>query len=335
MTRRFLLLAALAAVFASGPAAAATTTLKLATLVPEGSLWDKELRTMAAEVQKRTQGRVVLRIYPGGTAGDEPDVVRKMRIGQLQGGMLTASGLIDIDDGFSVFTVPRFITSYPELFHVVDSLTPALSARLDKEGFVLLGWGHAGWIHLFSRKPVHVPADVKGQKLYVSAGENDMVQWWKARGYQPVPLAATDIMTGLQTGMIDALPSPPLAALTFQWYRPTPYMLDLGLAPLVGATVVSKRAWGTISPADQAVIRQLAQQMGDRLEQAIPEQDRKSIEEMTRRGMTVTKPKDAAQQKAWDDAAADFATSMRASMVPQEVFDAAKAARDAFRARPQ
>jgi TRAP-type C4-dicarboxylate transport system substrate-binding protein len=335
MTRRTLLLAALAAALVAGPAAAAPKTLKLATLVPEGSVWDKELRAMAAEVEKRTQGRVVLRIYPGGVAGDEPDVVRKMRIGQLQAATLTLSGLQDIDDGFAVFGIPRFITSYPELFHVVDALTPALTQRMDQEGFVLLGWGHAGWINLFSRRPVQVPADLKGLKLYVRAGDNDMVQWWKARGYQPVPLATTDIMTGLQTGMIDAMPSPPLAALTFQWYRPTPYMLDLGMAPMVGATVVSKRAWQGISPADQAIVRELAKRMGERLEQAIPAQDRSAVEQMVQRGLTVTKPKDAAQQKAWDDAAADFATSMRSAIVPPEVFDAAKTARDGFRARPR
>ena len=335
MTRRSLLLAALVAALAAGPLAAAPKTLKLATLVPEGSVWDKELRAMAAEVQKRTEGRVEIRIYPGGVAGDEPDVVRKMRIGQMQAATLTLSGLEDIDDGFAVFGVPRFLSSYQELYHVVDALTPTLAARMDKQGFVLLGWGHAGWINLFSRTPVQVPADLKKLKLYVRAGDNDMVQWWKSHGYQPVPLATTDIMTGLTTGMIDALPSPPLAAMTFQWYRPTPYMLDLGMAPLVGATVVSKKAWATISPADQAVLRELAQRMGDRLEQAIPEQDRKAVEEMSRRGLTVTKPKDAAQQKAWDDAAAEFASSMRSRIVPPEVFDAAKTARDAFRARPR
>ena len=336
MTRRSLVAAALAAAFVLAPGlAAAKTTLKLATLVPEGSVWDKELRAMAAEAEKRTQGRVVLRIYPGGVAGDEPDVVRKMRIGQMQAAALTLSGLQDIDDGFAVFGIPRFITSYPELFHVVDALTPALSARMEKQGFVLLGWGHAGWINLFSRKPVAVPADLKDLKLYVRAGDNAMVQWWKARGYQPVPLATTDIMTGLQTGMIDAMPAPPLAAMTFQWYRPTPYMLDLGMAPLVGATVVSKRAWNGISAADQAILRELAGRMNERLERAIPDQDRKAVEEMSQRGLTVTRPKDAAQQKAWDDAAADFASSMRSSMVPPEVFDAAQVARDAFRARPQ
>jgi TRAP-type C4-dicarboxylate transport system substrate-binding protein len=334
MTRRLLLVAALAAVLSTAPAAAAPKILKLATLVPEGSVWDKELRTMAAEVERRTQGRVAIRIYPGGVAGDEPDVVRKMRIGQLQAATLTLSGLQDLDDGFAVFGIPRFITSYPELFHVVDALNPSLTQRLDKQGFVLLGWGHAGWINLFSRRPIAVPNDLKGQKLYVRAGDNDMVQWWKARGYQPVPLATTDIMTGLQTGMIDALPAPPLAALTFQWYRPTPHMLDLGVAPLVGATVVSKKSWAEISPADQAVIRELAGRMADRLEQAIPEQDRKAVEEMVRRGMKVTKPTPQ-QQQAWDAAAADFANSMRSTLVPQDVFDAAKTARDAFRARPR
>jgi TRAP-type C4-dicarboxylate transport system substrate-binding protein len=159
-----------------------------------------------------------------------------------------------------------------------------------------------------------------------------MVQWWKSHGYQPVPLASTDIMTGLTTGMIEALPTTPLAALSLQWYRPTPYMLDLGVAPLVGATVVTKKAWQGLSPEDQKIVRQLARQMEQRLQQAIPVQDQRAVEEMTRRGLTVTHP-GPEQVKAWDQAAGQFATSMRQVMVPAEVFDEAAKARDAFRAQ--
>ena len=311
--------------------ASAATTIKLATLVPEGSVWDKELRGMGAEWQKATQGRVELRLYPGGVAGDDNDVVRKMRIGQLNAATLSVIGLAQIDPAFDVFSIPRFYASYDELFAVVDALTPTFRERLTKRGYVLLHWGHAGWVDLFSKQPVYTPQDLKKIKLYVSAGDDRMAQWWKTNGYHPVPLSPTDIMTGLQTGMIEALPTTPLAALTLQWYRTTPYMLDLGVAPLIGATVVTEKAWKGLTPQDQAALETSAHGVEKRLEAAIPEQDRQAIEQMQKRGLVVTKPQSPEQMAAWDKEAEAFAASMRQAIVPAEIFDQALAARTAYR----
>ena len=324
--------AAAAVVLSLAGGASAATTIKLATLVPEGSVWDRELRGMGEAWREATDGRVSLRLYPGGVAGDEKDVIRKIRIGQLHAATITVTGLAEIDAAFNVFTVPRFFTSYEELFHVVDELTPMLERRLDEEGYVLLNWGHAGWVHLFSKEAVHTPEDVKGLKLFTSAGDNEMVQWWKSNGYRPVPLSQTDIMTGLQTGLIEALPTTPLAALTLQWFRTTPYMLDLGLAPLVGATIVSKRTWNGLSEGDRTAILESAVAVGERLEEAIPDQDRRAIEEMKSRGLEVTAPRGPEEREAWESEARRFAATMQEQMVPDEVFRAAVAARDAFRA---
>jgi TRAP-type C4-dicarboxylate transport system substrate-binding protein len=334
MSRRVLLvlLATLSLVPVARPAAAEGRVVKLATIIPSGSVWDKELRAMSAEVQTRTQGRVLLKIYPGGVAGDDPDIVRKLRLGQLQAATLSVDGLSELDSAFSVFSVPRFYGSFEELFRVADVLGPMLAERLEKKGFVLLGWGYGGWVYLFTKQPTYTPDDMKRLKLFVWAGDNRMVQWWKSNGFHPVPLASTDIATGLQTGMIEALPAPPLVAVTLQWYRTAPYMLDLPMGQMIGANVISKKTWDQISPADQAAIRQLAQRMEQRLEAAIPAQVRQAVDEMSRRGLTVTKPKDAAQVKAWDDMAAQFAATMRGSIVPADVFDQARKARDELRA---
>src|SRR5688572_8568663 len=152
-----LLLAAL--VMTPRTAAAQPSVVKLATLVPEGSVWDKALRDMGAEWSSSTQGRVSLRVYPGGVAGDEPDVVRKMRIGQLQAAAITTAGLASIDPSFNVFNVPMFFTSYPELYATLAKLEPVLKQRLDAKGFVLLSWGHGGWVYFFTKHPV---ANVEG-----------------------------------------------------------------------------------------------------------------------------------------------------------------------------
>jgi TRAP-type C4-dicarboxylate transport system substrate-binding protein len=330
--KRFTCLLVLTALTALSAPLEAATAVKLATLVPEGSVWDVELRAMADDLATKTGGSVVLKIYPGGIAGDEPDVIRKMRIGQLQAGVLTVAGLTAIDPAFTVFQVPMFFDSYPELFATLDALEPLLAAKLEAKGFVLVGWGQAGWVQLFSKKPIRSPQDLKSQKLFVWAGDNRMVDWWKTNGFQPVPLAATDILTGLQTGIVEALPTTPLAALTLQWYRNAGNMLDLGVAPLVGATIMSKKAWDKLTPAEQTAMRELARRVESRLEEAIPRQDREAIEQMKARGLVVVSPDEAARA-AWKAQAASFGTSMKANMVPNDVWTAAVTARDAFRAK--
>ena len=189
-------------------------------------------------------------------------------------------------------------------------------------------------MNLFTAKPIYSPADLKRLKMFVWAGDNKMTQWWKTNGYHPVPLAATDVMTGLTTGMIEALPATPLYALSLQWYRPAPNMLDLPIAPLIGATVIDKKTWNGLSAADQAALRQLAKRMQQHLSQSVPPQDQKAIDEMAHRGLTVTKPRNADEVKAWDEAAKQFAASMRQVVVPAEAFDEATKVRDRYRAQP-
>ncbi len=246
-----LLLAALA-VLMPAAALAQNTVIKLATLVPEGSVWDKGLRAVGSEWGTATQGRVTLRVYPGGVAGDEPDFVRKMRIGQLQCAAITTAGLAAIDPAFEMFNIPMFFDSYPELDAVLAKMEPILKQRLEAKGFVLLSWGHGGWVYFFTKKPVRTVDELKKTKMFVWSGDDAMVQRWKANGFQPVPLAATDILTSLQTGMIDSYPTTPLLGLTLQWYQQTPHMVGVGLAPLVGGLVMTKQAWSKIAELDRA-----------------------------------------------------------------------------------
>jgi TRAP-type C4-dicarboxylate transport system substrate-binding protein len=309
-------------------ATAAPRVVKLATLVPDGSVWDKILKEMGAEWQQATEGRVTLRVYPGGVAGDDPDVVRKMRIGQLHAGALTVTGLTDLDPAFSVFAIPLFFESYEELFYVLEKMQPVLNARLEEKGFILLHWGHAGWVHVFSRHPVRRPEDLRKQKMFVWAGSDETVQRWKDNGFRPVALAATDMMTGLQTGMIDALPTTPLVSLSLQWFRQVPHMADLGLGPLIGATVVTKRAWNAISAEDRAAIEDAARLAEERLEAEIPDQDSTAVEEMQARGLEVT---EIESLEEWKAIAARFISLVEGGQVPQEILDLAVAEREAFR----
>jgi len=315
----------------AGPVAshAQSVAIKLATVVPDGSVWDKNLKQMAAEWKQTTGDRVSVTLFGGGSQGDEPTVLRKIRLDALQAASFTAVGLAGIEPSFNVFSVPFFFESYDELNAVMDKLTPLLKQRLEAKGFVLLHWGHGGWLQLFSKRPVKTVADLKAVKLWTSAGDDRMTQWYKANGFQPRALAMTDIMTGLTTGMIDGLPAPPIAALAFQWNRQAPHMLDIGLAPIVGGTVISTRTWNRIAPADRAAVSEIALAAETRLRAEVPNQDRFAVALMSKQGLTVTK----AEGPEWKAEANALARAMRGGMVPADIFDLALKERDAFRQR--
>jgi TRAP-type transport system periplasmic protein len=307
----------------------AQTAIKLATLVPQASVWDKNLKQMAEEWKEATGGRVTVTVFSGGSQGDEPTVVRKMRLDALQAAAFTNVGLGSIDWAFNVFDIPFFFDSYEELNYVTDKLTPALKKRMDAKGFVLLNWGHGGWTQIFTKKPVATVDDLKHVKLWTSAGNDRQVQWFKANGFEPRAMATTDILTGLTTGMLEGLPTTPLAAMLFQWDRQTPYMLELGLAPIVGAGVITTKAWKAIPDADKPKLLAAAAGVEQRLRVEVPKLDANAVEQMTKRGLTVTKP----VGPEWRTQLEGLAKTMRGESVPPDIFDLASKARDEYRKR--
>ena len=304
------------------------TNLRLGTILPANSVWDRALKQMASEWQKATDGRVRLQVR--GTTGDESTIIRRMRLNNPQVASLTQPGLAEIDDSFNVFGIPFFFESDAEALHVLESLTPQLSQALAERGFVLLNWGHGGWAHVFSASEVNDLNDLRRAKLFTSSGDDGMVRWYKENGFQPVPLALTDVLMGLNTGLIDAYPSPPYGALVFQWYRQTSYMLDIPLSPVFGATVITERAWARISESDQTALRESAAATQDFLFTEVPRQDREAISEMQKRGLNVSSLDDASAEKLRREAERLTAT-WREDRVPSAIYDAALRARNSYR----
>ncbi|HKE82953.1 MAG TPA: TRAP transporter substrate-binding protein DctP [Vicinamibacterales bacterium] len=312
----------------------AAVTLKLATQAPVNSSWHKALLDMGAEWDQKTSGRVKLTVYAGGTQGSEDATIRMMRPGvdQLQANLLMLPGLGHIDDAFNAFGIPFFFESDAEGEYVLQKLTPFLEQRLDAKGFKLLCWGSAGWVQLFSKKPLATLADVKNAKLYTNQGDDRMSQWYKANGFHPVALAAGDIPAQLKlsTGLIDAAPSPPYPALLLQMFRDAKYMLDVRVAPLYGAIVMTNDAWNKIDAADRPAVLAAAKTIEKRLLGEAPKLDADSIATMKSRGLTVTTldPKAATEFRA---AAENFVKTMRGNIVPADAYDAALKERDAYR----
>ena len=305
--------------------------IKLGTGAPDGSSWHQILKAMGEKWRQASGGVVTLRIYPGGVLGDEPDVVRKMRVGQIQAAAVTAVGLSDIDAAVAAFQIPMMFRSYEELDYVRERLKPTLEKRLDEKGFVVLNWGDAGWVMFFAKEPFARPDDLKKMKLFVWAGDNHAIDLWKAAGFHPVPLASTDILPGLQTGLINAFDTTPLLAVASQWFGLAPHMLDLKWAPLVGATVMTKKAWEKIPAASRDAILKAAAEAGERLKGEIRAANDEAIEAMKKRGLVV-RPASSEVEAEWLKAAEAVYPKIRGTIVPAEMFDEVRRLRDEHRA---
>jgi len=333
--KRLLLVATAGLMLAVIPVSAATE-IKLATLAPPLTTWTNALADLGSTWTKETEGRVTLTIYPGGTQGTEKAVLTKMRPGveALQATFITSGGLSEIDKAFNVFGIPFFFETDAEQQAVQTKLTPMLAQKLDAKGYHLVCWGTGGWIQLFSKKPLKTLADVKSSKLYVSKDDTESMKWFVANGFNPVGLLPTDIVPQLKlgTGMIDAAPNPPYLAQVTLMYQSATYMLDLHIAPLTGALIMSKSAWNKISPADQAKIMAAAAAMEKKIRDGAPKLDADSIKAMSTRGLNVV-TLDAKAMGEFRNEAAKLGSTMRGGMVPADVYDLAVAERDAARAK--
>jgi TRAP-type C4-dicarboxylate transport system substrate-binding protein len=241
MTRWFTAITA-AFVLAVSPTRA-ETVIKLATFAPVNSAYHDVLLELAREWRDISKGEVVLRIYSGGVAGDDPDVVRKMRIGQLQAAILILGGLPDIDPRFRAFQMPMMYRDNAEFDHVLRAMRPTLDRLLAQHSFRGLAWADGGWLHIFSRAPVVTPDDLRRQRVFIFAGASPLAEALRDCGFRPVELPATDIHTALQSGMLDAVSAPPLGALSMQWFAQIPHMSTLRWVPLMAGFVITERAW--------------------------------------------------------------------------------------------
>ncbi len=303
--------------------------MTLGSIAPPNSLWDKTLKEMAAALQTATNRRVRLRIASS-SQGDESTIVRRLKLNSTQAALLSLPALSEIDAAFNVLGMPFFFNSDAEARHVLATLEPTLKQALADQGFVLIGWGHTGWAYFFTANPVKTLDDLRRTKIFTSAGDDAMVQWYKENGFEPVPLAVTDVAMGLNTGLINAYPLPPYAVMLVQYYRSAPYMLDVPLAPVINALVVTAKAWAGLSTDDQEVFRTVGKQIEDQLWEEVPRQDREAIKVMRGRGLTTVVPDEAAKTKLRRNVD-ELTASMRGSMIPLDIFDLALQTRNAYR----
>lgn len=249
----------LAGAFVSLSASAAV--LKLATITPEGSNWMKQMRAGAKEIKERTDGRVVIKLYGGGVMGNDKKVLRKIRIGQLQGGAFTASGLADRYPDINLYGLPLVFESLDEVDYVRERMDEKLQQGLEDAGFVSFGFAEGGLAMLMSNRPVRSLKDLKGQKIWVPEGDTISYSAMEALGLSPVTLPITDVLTGLQTGLLDIVGTSPVGALVLQWHTKIKYITRLPVSYLIGVMAVEKRAFARLQDEDQTVVREVMERI--------------------------------------------------------------------------
>ena len=326
-----LVLAAVLAAAGHGPVSAETITITMGTVAPADSPWHRVLKQMGEDWKKSSGGQVVLRILPGGTLGDELAMVQKMRAGLLQGMAISGAGLPEIEPGAMCLEIPLVFESYEELDYVRDRIAPKLATRIEDKGFVVLNWGDAGWVHFFSKTPARTLDDVRKTKLYITAGDAQAESLYKTAGFKPVPLQSTDILASLQTGIIDSFDVPPLFALSGQMFALAKNMNDVRWAPLIGVTLVTRKAWDKI-PADlRPKLLADAATAGEKFRGEIRKLSEDAIGEMQKRGLTVIQTTPA-ERAEWKRDAEAFWPKIRGSYISADLFDEVVKLRDAYRA---
>ena len=229
--------------------------LKIATAAPENSSWMQEMRAGAAKIKEQTEGRVVLKIYGGGIQGIDKKVLQKIRVGQLHGGAFTPGSLADQYGSINLFSLPFIFNSPEEVEYVRERMDATIMQGLEDAGFVSFGFSGGGFAVLFSQTPVRTVAELEGKKVWVPEGDPISYSAMKDLGLSPVTLPITDVLTGLQTGLLDIVAVPPVTALVLQWHTKVRYMLKVPILYAMGLMAIDKRAFGRLSDADQQVVR--------------------------------------------------------------------------------
>jgi TRAP-type C4-dicarboxylate transport system substrate-binding protein len=296
---------------------AQSQSFKIATLAPEGSSWLREMRAAADEVKQRTEGRVEFRYYPGGVMGDDATVMRKIRLGQLQGGALTASELSLVYPDAVVYGLPFLFENHDQVDAVRREVDPLLKAGIRDKGFEVLSISGVGFAYVMSSKPLQSIEHLRGGKVWIP--NNDLIseRTFTAGGVSPIPLPLADVFTSLQTGMIDIVGNTPAGAIALQWHTRIKHVFDAPLAYVVGFVVLDRRAFGRMGEADQAVVLEAFEKASQRIDAENQRADESALAALRSEGIELFKP-DAAELARWRE----FGLSVRSTMVERKELSA-------------
>ncbi|MBT8038777.1 MAG: TRAP transporter substrate-binding protein DctP [Gammaproteobacteria bacterium] len=286
--KNWLLLAPLCLLFLNAPLMA--QTIKIATIAPESSSWMRDMKAGAAAIQENTEGRVKFKFYGGGVQGNDKQVQRKMRTGQLHGGAFTSGGLNRFHKDADIFALPMLFDSIEEARFVRDRLEPMVRERLEEAGYVNFGLAAAGFAYMMSNRPARTLDDLKGSKVWIPEGDPVGFAALRALGVAPVVMPVTDVMTGLQTDLLDSITAPPVAAVVFQWHTQLKYLTDVPIAYVYAALLIDKRVFARVSAEDQVVVREVMEGIYRKFDKYGVSDNEEAMEALLNEGMQGISP---------------------------------------------
>ena len=303
------------------PATAQEKQLRIGTLVPKSSLYHRQLLEIGEAWRTAQGGNPKYLVFTDGSQGGEAEMVRRMRIGQLQGALISVTGLHEIEPTVSAMqNLPLLFRNWEEVDYVREKMRAGMEKKFADKGFIVLAWGDAGWVRFFSKEAALRPDDFKRMKFFAWGGEAEQQNIMKSLGYTPVPLETSDILPAIQTGMISVVPSTPYFALASQIFSTAGNMLEINWAPVVGAMVITKKAWDDMSPAAQAALRSSGEKAGVQIRAKARQEVDEAVDAMKKRGLVVNRPSPE-QLREWHDLAEKLYPRIRGAMVPAETFD--------------
>ena len=306
-------------------------TIKIATLAPEGTIFYDGLLKMTKEWTRLSGGKVQVKIYAGGIAGSEDDMVRKIRIGQLHAATLSAIGMMQIDPSYAALQVPGMINSYEELDYVRGRLAPQIEKRFADKGFVIANYCELGHMYFFTAQKTSTIGELQKKKICTFAGDQASKEIWAKAGFNAVDVPLSEMMTSLQTGLIDGFMDTPVFALSLQIFAKAPYMVGVSYGIAIGATIIQKSQWNKIEPDLQRAFIKAAQDLVVQSQAEVRGIDEKAIAEMKKYGLQVMEV--APQERAaWLEPMHRIYPEVREKLIPKEIFDKTIEYRNQYRA---
>ena len=295
--------------------------IKIATISPEGSVWMEKMREGAEELARKTDNRVQIKFYPGGVMGDDKAVLRKIRIGQLQGGAFVSGSLSQFYPDNQIYSLPLFFRSFKEIDYVREHLDKQIIDGFEKGGFIIFGLAEGGFAYVMSKVPIQTVEDMRRQKVWIPDNDSMILEAIKAFDITPIPLTIADVRAGLQTNLINTVTTPPIGALALQWHTQIKYLMDEPFLYIYGVLAVDRKMFKKISPGDQQTFREIMGEVFKALDRRNREDNIKAVEALHKQGIEFIKPTSEALKKWRKDALEVPNRLVKAGKLSQKMVD--------------